>query len=797
MQPVIAQRKRFVPIVAILGFLSFAPAEADTEAEEPSLKREKASRALRVPTGLLGVDANGNSVGPSPDDSLSLAAVDVSSDFESDQLIITGYELKPVDYPALPDVEGTKINSGKKTSFVRPEEFPNIVNNNFTQALATTPGLLVGEEPSSPIINIGYRGLDTQRSEFSQVLKDGISLKNEQFGFPETHYTPPLDAIDRIEFVRGGASLQYGPQPGGAINFVTHMPRTDTAFHFTTRDVFGSDELFTSYNAIDGTVGPVGYYAYYDHRQREGFREANSDYNLNEGSGKVVYDPSSDSRIILTIDGYVENHGEPGGLTVFPVPNAVLYQDDRNASSRFFDRFELKRYYSTLTFEHRFSDQTQLSAKAFGGYLSRFSKRQRGGGFGTLPTGSAAETNSIQLREAWSEGAELRLRHDYQLAGGTSTFAGGLYFYHALQDRTDERGATPDADSGELRNFNTGETWDVALFAENRFEFGRFSVTPGMRLEHIWQSLDESVNVAKVDAGDPLASRSDFSFVPLFGIGLGYVVVPAEEQIATLVAPGEKGGPAKETRALTSAAVGLPRAELYANVSQAYRPRTYGELIPTGPSSVVNGDLEEGRSIQYELGIRGKPLPYFTFDLSGFYYTFDDQIGEISLPGGLTSTGNVGDARYGGFEAAFELDLLSLANRGAESPYGALVLYNNVTLLDAKFTAGPNDGRMPAYAPDYQVKTGLLYRWKDQFKAGFIGTVVDDSFATADNAPERFIPSWMTWDLTFEAKFFGGRVGVIAGINNLFDEDYWSEIRDEGIVPAYGRNYYGGFSIEF
>ena len=62
----------------------------------------------------------------------------------------------------------------------------------------------------------------------------------------------------------------------------------------------------------------------------------------------------------------------------------------------------------------------------------------------------------------------------------------------------------------------------------------------------------------------------------------------------------------------------------------------------------------------------------------------------------------MGDARYAGFEAAFELDLLSLANGGAESPYGALVLYNNVTLLDAKFTAGPNDGRMPAYAPDYR-----------------------------------------------------------------------------------------------
>ena len=43
------------------------------------------------------------------------------------------------------------------------------------------------------------------------------------------------------------------------------------------------------------------------------------------------------------------------------------------------------------------------------------------------------------------------------------------------------------------RNFNTGETWDFAIFAENRFHFGRFSITPGMRLEFLQQSLDENV----------------------------------------------------------------------------------------------------------------------------------------------------------------------------------------------------------------------------------------------------------------------------------------------------------------
>jgi Fe(3+) dicitrate transport protein len=736
---------------------------------------------------------------PDSDSSLSLSLE--TSPLESESVTVTGQELPAVQFPASPEVERTRINSGKKTSIVRPDEFPNMVNNEYREAFARTPGILISEENTSPIINIGYRGLDSQRSEFSQVLKDGVSIKNEQFGFPETHYTPPLDAVDHIEVIRGGAALQFGPQPGGAINFVTRMPRVDQPFHFTTKDVFGSDELFTSYNAVDGAAGPFGYYAYYTHREREGFREANSDYDLDEGSAKLVCDPWRDSRFILTFDGYEEEHGEPGGLTVIPGPDAVLYQDDREATSRFFDRFRLQRYYGTLAYQKDFSDRTQLDVKAFGGYLSRFSKRQRGGGFGTLPTGAAADTNSIQLREDWTEGVELRLRHDYELAGDVSTFAGGLYFYHAVQDRHDERGATPDAESGQLRNFNVGETFDGAIFAENRFHFGRLSITPGMRLEHLQQSVDEQFNFAKTDAGEALASRSDFSFVPLFGVGFAYVLVPVEQAVtSTSVADAGKGAERKDTEAVRSESLGLagpPRAELYANISQAYRPRTYGELVPTGPSSIVNGDLEEGHSLHYELGVRGKPLPFLNFDVSGFYYTFEDQVGDISLPGGLTSTGNVGDARYAGAEAALELDILSMANGGAQSPYGSLLLYANVTWLDAEFTSGPFDGFTPTYAPDYQVKAGVLYRWKNLFKAGLIGTSVDNSFADSNNTRERFIPAYMVWDLTAEMKFLSGRVGVIAGIKNLFDEDYWAEARDEGIVPAYGRNYYAGVSIEW
>jgi Fe(3+) dicitrate transport protein len=653
-------------------------------------------------------------------------------------------------------VEGTRINAGKKTSFVKPEEFPTFSGQDYREVMATTPGIIVSEEPSSPIINFGYRGLNSQRSEFMQVLKDGVTIKNEQFGFPETHYTPILDAVQRIELIRAGAALQFGPQPGGAINFVMKMPRVDAPFHFTTKNVFGSYDYYRNYTEADGTVGALGYYLYYDHRQQEGFREANSDYDLNGGSARLVWDVTKDSRFILTLDAYDEEHGEPGGLRrreAINPPNSVFVEDDRTATTRFFDRFRLERYFATLEYQKFFSERTELDVNAFGGYLTRWSKRQRGGGFGTLPSGPDANTNSIQLRSDYTEGLDARVRHDYDLVSDVSTIAGGIFFYHALQDRRDERGQTPDAEHGMLRNLNTGETWDGAIFAENRFHFGRLSIVPGMRLEFLNQSVDEEVNVS-----NPLHSQSDFNFVPLFGLGLGYVLIEGQQIVAAPPVAGGKGAEAKNPPAPVITAGGPPRVELYGTVSQAYRPITYGELVPTGASSVVNGNLKEGNSLQFEYGLRGKPFPYLNFDVGGFYFTFDDQVGDIILPNGFTSTGNIGDSRYIGFEAATELDILALINGGAPSPYGNLMLYDNVTVLDAEFTSGPNSGNTPAYAPNYQVKTGAIYSYKDTFKIALLGTLVDDEFGDDGDSFEGFIPAYNVWDSRPNSNFGRGEL---------------------------------------
>ncbi|MBI4343764.1 MAG: TonB-dependent receptor plug domain-containing protein, partial [Candidatus Omnitrophica bacterium] len=174
------------------------------------------------------------------------------------EVTVTAEELRAEEF-FLPDVAGTANQAGKKTSVIDLQPRPAIVNNNYRQALAKTPGLLLSEE-TTPLLSVGYRGLEPHRAQFTQVLKDGMPIHADMFGYPEAYYVPPLEQVHHIDFVHGGAALQYGPQPGGALNYVTHMPRTDKAFALRTHHTLGSDELYSTYNAVDGTMGRTGYY---------------------------------------------------------------------------------------------------------------------------------------------------------------------------------------------------------------------------------------------------------------------------------------------------------------------------------------------------------------------------------------------------------------------------------------------------------------------------------------------------------------------------------------------------------
>lgn len=691
-----------------------------------------------------------------------------------------------VQGPFLPDVQGTHINVGKKSSVIDLDELPSITNNNYRQALAKTPGLLLSEE-TTPLVSIGYRGLDPGRVQYTQVLKDGIPIHADQFGYPEAYYTPPLDTVDRIEFLRGGASLIYGPQPGGALNYITHRPRQDRAFSLGTSHTYGSDNYYSNFSYIDGTSGRLGYYGYYNHREGDGFRTSNSSFNLNAGNVKFVLDGDKDSRFIVSLEMYEEEHGEPGGLTFDTGPNAVNYNANRDQASRLYDMFELKRYFGSLTWEKDFSEETKMSISGWGGYYSRYSSRQRGGGFGTRPVGASANTASVELQEFYTWGVDARIRHDYELFGGTHTLAGGVQLYHTDSPRQDRRGDSKNAKGGDLRNDSDRETWYAPIFLENRFELGPFSITPGVRLENIWQSVHENKNVEKTAAGVALADSDDQEFVPLFGLGLNYDL-HRENKIA-----------------------------IYGNISQSYRPKIYTQSVPTGGTQIVPRDLDEGKAWQYEIGFRGAPTSWISWDVSTFLLDFDNQIGNVALPGGFSTVANVGRAQHLGAEVAAEFDIIGfidylngncevattskdkavIARESLVDRIGSLSLYANATWLDAEFVSGPLEGNTPRYAPDYLVRAGLVYSWQDRFKLAFLGTFVGDSFADDGNTAQRFVPAYMVWDLTAEAAVYKDIVTVNAGINNVFNEDYYSRVNDSGIDPGYGRNYYVGVGFKF
>ncbi|MBC8081603.1 MAG: TonB-dependent receptor plug domain-containing protein, partial [Hymenobacter sp.] len=82
------------------------------------------------------------------------------------------------------------------------------------------PGLIVWEsDGSGQQINVATRGLSPNRSWEFNVRQNGYDVSADAFGYPEAYYNPPLEAVERIQLLRGGAGLQFGPQFGGLLNY--------------------------------------------------------------------------------------------------------------------------------------------------------------------------------------------------------------------------------------------------------------------------------------------------------------------------------------------------------------------------------------------------------------------------------------------------------------------------------------------------------------------------------------------------------------------------------------------------
>jgi Fe(3+) dicitrate transport protein len=686
-----------------------------------------------------------------------------SDDYQLERVVVEGEGRGDLPLSApLPEISGGQINSGKKTTVADLEAIPPVTSNNYRQAFTQLPGLLTSEVSNESFASFSYRGLGDPHESFNMnLLRNGIPIAADMYGYPANYYLPPLDSVRSIQFVRGGASLMYGPQVGGAINFITRKPDPSAPASVYSKEVFGERNFFSTYNEVSGTSGNVSYLGFFHRRQSDGFRDSNSDYGVNNGNVMFAIETSPKATWTFEFDAYDADHGEAGGLTLETGEGLANYNQSRYQSSVLFDRLRIERYSGAVGLEHEIDRDTEVFARAFGWYYDRFSRRQSAGTanpFGGIYNGT---TNTIADQEFSTVGLDTRVAHRWTMGGEEQNLAAGFLLYGVNSPFTQEQGATPWADEGVLQRDIDRTTRTAAFFLEHRFNFGRLKITPGARLELIDIGINENIATTP-DVG--LRNEDDLSTVFLPGLGISYDL--------------------------------RKDMEAYINATTGYKPRQYADVVPLNSGDTISSELDPAHSSMYEAGVRGTPASWVRFDSSVFFANFTDQFGRVG-----SNIQNVGNSETYGLDLMTELAAVrlydSLVGSHLADYAGNLNLFWNAQFLNAEFTTGPVDGKTPQYAPDYVIRTGVTYDYESKFKLAFLGTFVDDHYADDANTANRYIPSYRVWDLTAEVAIIPSRLSVVAGINNIFDEEYYARIRSNGIDPALPRNVYGGLTLKF
>lgn len=139
-------------------------------------------------------------------------------------------------------------------------------------------------------LGIGGRGLNPKRTAHFNTRQNGYEISADALGYPETYYTPPSEAIKEIRILRGAASMQYGPQFGGMINFKLKEGPEDPndKFEFITNNKYGSYNQFHSFNSTGTNYKALRTYSFYHYKTGDGWRD-NSKYDSHTGYTGLDY----------------------------------------------------------------------------------------------------------------------------------------------------------------------------------------------------------------------------------------------------------------------------------------------------------------------------------------------------------------------------------------------------------------------------------------------------------------------------------------------------------------------------
>lgn len=689
-----------------------------------------------------------------------------------DEIFIRSYKGESVS-GKLNDVSGTAIYAGKKTEVINMRNLnANLATNNTRQIYARIPGLNIWEYDRGGLqLGIGGRGLSPNRSSNFNIRQNGYDISADALGYPESYYTPSAEALEKIEIIRGAASLQYGPQFGGLINFVMKEGPREKPFEITSRQTVGSYGFFNSFNSIGGTVAKnkLNYYAFYQYKQGDDWRP-NSHYNQHNGYAHLAYNINPKLKITgeYTLMTYLAQ--QPGGLT-----DADFYED-ASQSVRARNWFKVDWHLLSLNLDYVLNANTRFNWRNYTlqggrqalGVLSYINRPDPGG-------------NRDYMADRYNNfGSELRLIHHYKLIGQqNSTFLVGARLYRGLTLR--RQGDANDGSAADFEfigpepnksNFRFPGN-NLALFAENIFSITKsWSVTPGIRFEHINTKAEGYYYETKRFIPDEKKEETKTNPRSFLLLGIGSSVKL-------------KNG-----------------MELYANISQNYRSINFNDIRVVNTNARVDPNLKDETGYNIDLGFRGNFRNWLYADVSAFYLKYNDRIGSIFT----TDTSfmlyrlrtNVSDSRNLGLEALLEADIIKAISRGTSK--FKLAVYTNFSLIDARYINTQNAAiadKLVENVPPLLFRTGvsfgnprfnITYQFSQQAKQYSDATNAESTPTAVDGA----IPAFSVMDLSMSYNW--RHFTIYTGINNIADKKYFTRRADgypgPGILPADKRNLY-------
>ena len=684
------------------------------------------------------------------------------------QVTVRGVRATVVE--ALPNENGTYLMGGKRSESIRLSEIDaNVAEKIPRQVFARIPGVFVYDmDGTGNQINISTRGLDPHRSWENNIRQNGVITNSDMYGYPASHYSPPMESIDRVELVRGTASLQYGAQFGGMLNYVTKSADTSRRFGFETINSAGGYGLLSSFNAIGGRVGKWTYYAYYYRRHSDGYRK-NAQSNAEAEFGRLHYQATRRLGLTAELGRSTYTYRIPGPLT-----DAMFAQDPRQ-STRSRNYFNPDIYIPSLKADWQLSDRTRFLWTTSAVLGARNSVQLDA--FATVPDTISRVTGQYRARQVDIDNfnsytTELRVLHHYSIGNVASTLAGGIQLMSTDLHRRQLGVGTTGSDfdltlTGPFKRDLHYRTKNFAAFAENQFHLtNRLTVSPGIRIES--GKTEMRGTISYYDQAN-LPTDISHHFV-LLGINAQYQLNHA--------------------------------VKVYGGWSQAYRPVVFKDIIPASVYERIDKGLKDAYGYNAEIGVdghwQGLHLNVTIFDL-----LYRNRLGTLLLtnPDGTSYIfrTNIGDSRSTGVEALIETQLLR-TDKVLLSGFTSTA-YNNARYVSGRVSTGTDNrtvtGNQVESAPRWTSRNGLTARYGTAsltLQYSYVAQTFSDALNTtipSANGAVGPVPAYSLWDLNGSWRIKRG-LSVRGSINNLLNTQYFTKrptfYPGPGVWPSDGRS---------